>query len=449
MVLRQANIILILFGCFASNLVSAQSLLDNINSDESSSVKTFYTDFSGFVRGVSYLGRTNDHSSAEFKSIYGDASFRVKSSFGGFGKAYVEARMYKGLEFGMDRQSIALREAWVSIIAGNFNMSLGQKIIVWGKADGINPTNNITPVNTLLRSPDPDDMRMGNFLTQLEYRFSPAIKLEGIWVPKYKPSLLPWQFAELPPGVNLKEGVYPDAKLENGSFAGKLYLDFPTIDASLSYFNGYGLNPGLNLGVPEYIPGDTLVIQNIITKAYRLQTVGFDFSTTIGKFGFRGEAAWMIPIDDYKTEIYVPNPDIWYVLGMDRSFGNFQLILQYIGRYVIDFEELKPPVDEMGQLIYGIEQGNRMFQMQQNEWSHSLSARASLNLFYETLNLEVFSLMHFTTDEYMVIPKITYSISDGLSIAAGMEWYSGVYNTLYNLIENPFNSVFLQLKAFF
>jgi hypothetical protein len=134
---------------------------------------------------------------------------------------------------------------------------------------------------------------------------------------------------------------------------------------------------------------------------------------------------------------------------MDRSFGNFQLILQYIGRYVIDFEELKPPVDEMGQLIYGIEQGNRMFQMQQNEWSHSLSARASLNLFYETLNLEVFSLMHFTTDEYMVIPKITYSISDGLSIAAGMEWYSGVDNTLYNLIENPFNSVFLQLKAFF
>ena len=114
-----------------------------------------------------------------------------------------------------------------------------------------------------------------------------------------------------------------------------------------------------------------------------------------------------------------------------------------------DFKELKPPEDEMGQLIYGIEQGNRMFQMQQNEWSHSLSTRASLSMLYETLSIEVFSLMHFTTDEYMIIPKITYSISDGLSIAAGMEWYSGGENTLYDLIENPFNSVFLQLKAFF
>ena len=449
MISGKAHIILIAIILMVGNPVSSQSLLDNIKSDNNSSAKTFHTDFSGFVRGVSYLGRTDDHSTAEFKSIYGDASLRVTSSFGGFGKAYAEARLYKGLEFGSDIQNISLREAWVSFNAGKFNMSMGQKIIVWGKADGINPTNNITPVNTLLRSPDPDDMRMGNFLMQMDYSFAPAVKLEGIWVPKFKPSLLPWQFVILPPGVNLKEGDYPDAKLENCSFAGKLYLNFPTIDATFSYYNGYGLNPGLTLGIPDYLPGDTFITQNIMTKAYRVQTLGLDFSTTIGKFGFRGEAAWQIPEDDYKTEINVPNPDIWYVLGMDRSFGNFQLIVQYIGRYVIDFDEPKPPVDEMGKLIYGIEQGNRMFQMQQNEWSHSLSVRASQSLFYQTFSLEIFSLMHFTTGEYMMIPKITYSISDGLSIAAGMEWYSGGDNTLYDLIENPFNSVFLQLKAFF
>ena len=429
-------------------ILAAQSLLDNLNQGGENSDRSFKTDFSGFVRGVSYLGRTDDHSSAEFKSLYGDASFRLKAGFGGFGKAYAEARLYKGLEFDQDKQAINLREAWVEFYAGNFTANMGQQIIVWGKADGINPTNNLTPVNTIIRTPDPDDRRMGNFLMQMSYRFAPSVRMEGIWVPKYKASLLPWQFSELPEGVNLKEGTYPDAKLENGSFALKLNLDFSAIDASLSWFNGFGLNPGLTLGAPDILP-DQSITQNIITKAYRVQVAGIDFSTSLGKFGIRGEAVWQTPFEDYEKEIYVPNPDLWYVFGIDRSFGNFQLIAQYIGRYVINFNELIPPVDEMGQLIYGIEQGNRMFQMQQNEWSHSLSARASLSMLYETLNLEVFSLMHFTTDEYMIIPKITYSICDGLSIAAGMEWYSGGENSLYDLIENPFNSVFLQLKAFF
>ena len=55
-----------------------------------------------------------------------------------------------------------MREAYVNAYLGPFDLRLGKQIIVWGRADALNPTNNLTPVDFRIRSPLEDDIRLGN-----------------------------------------------------------------------------------------------------------------------------------------------------------------------------------------------------------------------------------------------------------------------------------------------
>ena len=73
---------------------------------------------------------------------------------------------------------------------GPVDLRLGQQIIVWGRADALNPTNNLTPVDFRIRSPIEDDIRLGNVGARAFLRLSP-VRLEGVWMPVYLPTELP------------------------------------------------------------------------------------------------------------------------------------------------------------------------------------------------------------------------------------------------------------------
>jgi hypothetical protein len=426
-------------------MAQGQTLLENYTSSDTSGLGA---DFHGFIRGIIYTGMTPEPRKMEAKSLYGEAALQMQASFRSWGKGVAELRFRKGSAFGSDLDMLQLREGFVEIYAGRFEFAFGQQIIVWGKADGINPTNQITPQDALIRSPDPDDSRMGNILFRTRYQMANAASLEALWIPHYEPSILPWQFAALPEGTMFSEGPYPDAKLENSALAVKFGWQLPSFDGSLSYNNGYGLNPGITADVPGPLEPPPAFTE-VYTKAYRQQIIGMDFSTTFGATGLRGEAAYRITKKDQRDRLEVPNPDLHYVVGLDRFFGPVHIIAQYIGRYVFDFTELIPPTDSLDMMRYALENGNRLFHMQQVEWSHSASLRVAMDLMHETMTAEVFGMGNFSTDEYVVIPKFSYRISDGLRFSLGLEYYSGVQNTLFDIIEDHFNSVFMEFKAMF
>jgi hypothetical protein len=54
-----------------------------------------------------------------------------------------------------------------------------------------------------------------------------------------------------------------------------------------------------------------------------------------------------------------------------------------------------------------------------------------------------------TTGEIMTIPQIVYKPSDGLVITMGINYYQGDSDTLYDLIEDSYNSIFCELKLSF
>ncbi len=368
---------------------------------------------------------------------YAEGALKLDISGSKFGNAYAELR-YSTSGIDAEDNQAWLREGYVNLFLGRFDFRIGQQVIVWGRADGFNSTNNITPADFTVYSPDEDDRRLANFVTKGTCNFQP-FKLEIDWVPVYKATQLPLDEATLPEGVSWGESQVPEPEWGKGALASRLDLQQPAYDASLSYFRGYHKMPGLAYSV------NTSGV-DVYTKAYRVQVFGADFSTTAGSYGLRGEFAFSLPDKDSDSLFSTPCKQIEYTLGIDHEWGNFSLIAQYIGKYIFDFTE---DIVSQNAIAYQVNVWNRMLFSQTSEWNNAVSLRPSLSLFYETLNCEVFSLANFNTEEWLVMPKITYNITDALGVCAGVQLYGGPDNTLYGFMGNKRNTAFAEVKISF
>ena len=428
--------IILFFLCFPFFLWGQSLFEESLSGGPEGGLQTQAYELNGFMRSVLYGGKIAQGDGNELKSGYGEIGlkFSVKKQY--FGDGYAEVRFRRGNEYGNPIAEMQLREAYVNTYLGNVDIRIGQQIVVWGRADGFNPTNNITPSNMLVRSPDEDDRREGNFLIRTFYNMG-HFRLEGILVPMYAPSVLPIKVIPLPAGIQINDPVYPDENFKNGSYALKLNYEGTLFDGSLSYFDGFNPFPGINATIFGFFP-----------QAYRLNVLGADFSTTVGPLGLRGEFAFRSP-HDYEQHFFVPNPDYQYVVGLDREFGDFSFIFQYVGRYVDDYTDLSEPQNFFEKMSYELAQKNRMISQQLYETTHSVSFRPAYKLLYETLIVELLGLYNFTTEELYARPKISYFIADALKFSVGADIYTGPEETLFGAVEESLSALFLELRASF
>jgi len=403
-------------------------------------------EINGYFRGVLFGGLEPGSDDLEMKSAYGELGLKLRARAGSWGDGFAEMRFRRGSEFDVPVSEWNLREGYVNGYFGPFDIRAGHQIVVWGRADGLNPTDNITPKNMLARSPDEDDKRNANFVLRSHLNLNP-VRIEAVWVPVFAMSVVPMGLIPLPLGIEMDDPLLPDMDFRNSTYALKAELLLPSFDASISYFNGYNPFPGIDATTPVF-DGSPLTI-SAYPRAYRMQVWGAYFSTTLGTFGFRSEAAYKRPFGDIQANAYLPNPDLQLILGLDTQKGDFSLILQYLGRYVFDFGELLLGETPESFVLFELGTRNRLLSGQQNEFSHGLSARPALSLFHETMTLELLGLYYFTTEELMLRPKVTWDIADAWTVTAGAEVYYGSDGTLYGLVDRTLSSLFCELRISF
>lgn len=416
---------------------------DFFEDDFSDSAPAPTYELNGFFRGAIFGGKAISSNDADLKSGYGELGLKLRVRKGEWGDGYAEVRVRRGSEFGQPISEIQLREAYVNAYWGRLDVRLGQQIVVWGRADGFNPTNNITPQNMIARSTDEDDRKIANFLIRTFYNLDP-VRFEAIWVPFYAPSVLPTKFFPFPDRVTLGPDANPDSRLKNGSIAFKTELALSKLDGSVSYFRGYMPMPGINLVAIDLSQG---FVATVAKTAYQMQVVGADFSSTLGSLGIRGEFGYRNPVEDYRdeTRVYLPNPDIQYILGLDKAWGDLTVMTQYIGRYVLDFEAYEPLGIDLDELYVK----NRMIASQQEKISHAAFIRPALSLRHETMTVEMLTYYNLSTEELLFRPLLTVNLADALTLKVGAELYSGSDNTLFGAVQDALSSGFVELKASF
>jgi hypothetical protein len=416
----------------------------------------------GYVRGDVFVGKVSGAQQGIINGDYGELATVLRTAKTPYGDGFAELRLRYGLQGQTVGTFVDVREAYVNAYLGPIDLRLGKQIVVWGRADALNPTSNITPVDFRIRSPIEDDLRIGNVGARAFLRLSP-FRLEGVWMPVYEPTELPT--VGLPQFVSFGAPIFPAPTLGNGLGAGRLHLELPAFEMSVSYLYGYAPLPGLSLTNLTFDVTNPSVV--VSRTAYNQQVVGFDFSTAIGDImTIRGEAAYRRPFD-WQQKSYAARPDAQYVLGADHNFGSVSVIAQYMGRYVFNWQKengptrpLDPTVLQMDPTMVAttvhdmavadinakLAQTNQILFSQTAQIQHLATLRLEWLTAHDTLSLSALGLLNVTTREWLVTPRIGYKFTDAMTGYLGAQIFVGPTNTLFGIIENSLSAVYAELR---
>lgn len=417
----------------------------------------------GYARGDMFVGKVPGFRQGNIKAGYGELALVARGKKETMGDAFAEVRLRYGMLGDPQQQTtVDVREAYVNAYLGPLDLRLGKQIIVWGRADLLNPTNNLTPVDFRMRSPIEDDRRLGNVGARAFLRLSP-FRVEGVWLPTYAPTELPT--VTLPKYVSYSDPNYPKAELDQGLLAGRVHLELPSVEMSVSYLHGYAPLPGLTRTRVTIDPVNPQVL--IARTAYKQQVVGFDFSTAFRDIvAIRGEAAYRKPYD-YQNSLYAPRPDLQYAIGADHTFGSVSVIAQYLGRYTFDWQRQEGPASAADpdtlkteysaflrqsaeQIVDAqLAKTNQILFSQTAKVQHLATARVEWLTAHDTLSISALGMVNFTTKEWLASPKLGYRMADSLIAYVGAEILTGPTNTLFGLVDQRLSAGYVELRSTF
>jgi hypothetical protein len=328
-----------------------------------------------------------------------------------------------------------VREAFIDLGWGPLDVRIGKQLIVWGRADRINPTDNLTPRDFTLLVPEDDDQRSGTTALKATLHEG-GLAFTGIWIPVFEPDVIPFAAR---PGIVFRE-ITPAAFREQEG-AVKIDQTGKRVDWSLSYFDGLDLLP--DLGVGRVLP---LPAVEVLLRHHHLRVLGADVATLLGRFGARAEAAYTFTEDPEGDDPEVKNPFFFLVAGMDRTvLQDLTVSVQYLFRAVTHFHD-PAELDDPLRLAVATEQAILAHQL--DRFEHQASARVGGKWLNETLEAEVTGLYGFTRSDYAVRAKVIYALNDRLKGTVGADVFRGPRVSFFGRIRDA-STVFAEMKFSF
>ena len=316
-----------------------------------------------------------------------------------------------------------LREAYLDLRVGKIDVRVGRQIVAWGRADGINPTDNLTPRDFTLLVPDDPERRIGTAGVRASW-YEGSLVLSALWFPEFRPNRIT---VPALPGVVFQElfDRWP------GETVG-LRVDHTGggIDWSVSFMRGLDLQPDLRLA--SMTPGT----MNVNLDHNRVWVAGADAAMNLGRVGLRAEAAYAGTEDDAGNDPFTKNHQVFLVIGADRTFGErLNVNAQYLFRYVRHF---RVPADAVGPEAAVAFQA-AILNSQVARAQHGATSRVKHTWRNETLAAELATVAYFGPRGLVLVPKTSYAITDHWTLVAGAEVYRGDSRSVLGLFRT--NSV--------
>lgn len=375
---------------------------------------------SGSARGGYWTSsRTLDN---EENLVTGALWLRMEAKPSDNAKLVVEGQKRDDLLFQGGSAKGNMREGYLHLRSDSADLRIGRQIIAWGRADQINPTDNLTPRDFTRYSPEDGDLRLGVTAVQANY-FLEGLTLTGVWLPYFKPNVLPF-----PPETSALAYSQHAQEHSKRQWAIKIEQSSQAVDWSLSYFNGYDLNPDVGIDNVTHA-GVTLGLNH-----HRIRVLGGDVATTAGRYGLRAEAAYTFTDDSSGTDPQIKNPFFYMVLGADRTFlENLNVNLQFFLRLVSHYHN---PAEISDPLVRAMTIQEAVLNNQLDATQQGMSLRISKQWFNENLSSEVACIATFPRRSYLIRPKLTYAVTDRWKGTLGADVFRGGKDTYYGSLRD-------------
>ena len=311
-----------------------------------------------------------------------------------------------------------VREAFVDVRLGRLDVRAGRQIIAWGRADGINPTDNLSGQDLTLLVPDDADRRLGTTAVRASY-YAGDLSFAVVWLPEFRGH----EFAlpAPPPGVSV---VREGERWPGDQWAVRMEQTGRAVDWSVSYFRGQDLAP--DLGIDPQASGIRL-------SHHRVRVVGADMTANLGRFGLRAEGAYVATDDPHGGDPFTKDPFVFIVAGTDRTFrGQLNLNVQYLFRYLLN-EPVRP--DGSNTFAAAVAAQQAIVNSQTRRAQHGASFRLAYKWLHDTLEAECAAAAYAAPRGAAVRPKVVYAVTDSWKALVGAEILRGEASSPFGLLD--------------
>ena len=324
-------------------------------------------------------------------------------------------------------------EAWARLTMGEAEVRAGRQIIVWGRADRLNPTDNISGRDYTLLAASDDDQRQGPAMVQARWGRG-AITLDAYWLPEFRPFVFPVERGR--PGITL---LRDEQRRASSQFAVKIDSSGGNFDWSLSWFRGIDRNRDFT--ARQAPAGSIAALQQTYPD---INVLGADAAGTAGNFGWRIEAAYTRVLG--ADTPFIKNDNLWAVAGADVNLaGGWNFNLQYSLRVIFDHADPRRIADPVTRNIAVLSAAvNNQLDRVQN----GITFRAARRFAADTAEAEIAVIHYIEPGDTAIRPRVSTSIRDGLRLAVGADIFTGPVNSYFGRVRS-LSAGWLQLTAGF
>lgn len=424
----------------------------------------------GFVRSGFYASPGIEDLST-FSSLYSELSVKLELKGNALFSGESDTRIRYGQEFGRSLKALDIRELFVKLTTDRLDLTFGQQIVKWGKADFSNPVSKLCSRDYRSRLPEAEDPDQGNLIARARWYPLHFLTIEAVTGPFYRPSVLITEPMDIPSYITINK--LPDLLTGRSVYCYGIKAGFnmPAADFSFSWYEGPDPLPGFKLehfdiDLSSPLPAPEIILSLTPSK---IRNLGLDFETTAGKTGLRCEAAWTFPSESCQVVEYAQCEQLAWVAGLDRSAGRVRLFAEYSGKFLPGFQSsgaepilgtepdinsflllfTQPGFDAGAYVRNQVSAFNRLAFYQLEEWYHQLSARAEAEFLNGIINTSLTTQYIFTTDDFFLRSDIRLKPSDGLTLYGGLEFYKGPDGSVFGIIDEFMSGVFLGARIDF
>ena len=318
------------------------------------------------------------------------------------------------------RGRINLRKAYMALDAGRMTVRVGRQVENWGRADRINPTDNLSPRDYTILTSEDADQRLGLAMVRADFAISEALTVSGNWIPEFRATKL---LTPVPQTMGRDRRRW-DAR----QFAVKLDHSGGGLDWSLSYFRGR--DPVLDLALSP---------SGLVQRYNRVQVYGGDVAAAAGPYGLRFEAAYTKTRFSPVRDPLVRRPELWAVMGVDRTIGGVYSNVQVSARSVFSYTSLTPvSLSAVRQRIDALR-----YQQDETQFGMTLNLRKSWD--DGRWNAEFSGLRYFERQQGLLRIGLRHQISPNLTMHLKAQKFYGTKGSYFDTIR-PVSSVGLEVR---
>jgi hypothetical protein len=351
-------------------------------------------------------------------------------AFDGFAEGYVQAQTGSGVR-------ADLVDGWLRLSHGDASVKAGRQIVVWGRADRLNPSDVLGARDYTLLVASDDEQRRGSVMVQARLGIG-AFTIDGYWLPEFRSNRFPLD--RNPPRAVV---IADEAVHDRAQFALKADYSGSALDGSVGWFHGTDRTRDfVRVALPAgSAPGTLAAVQQ---RFAQVDVFTADAAGTIGRIGWRAEAAW----SRYRgaDTIFAKNDNVWLVAGIDGDVpGGWNLNLQYSVRRIFDYADPRAIANPIDRAIasQSAAVNNQLFRTQ-----HGVTARMAHKWLQDTLDFELSGIVYLQTGDAAIRPRLGYAINDSLRITLAGDIFVGPRLSYFGRVRD-LSAGYLQLTRGF